>query len=159
MHQTRTAGLLMVTVGLLVVALGLSTPARPEEGAGAHPATHTLATAPLAIPRFGVMECTLVNLHGGSIAFTLRQHQHFRPAFDPFAIEKTQTLGPGQSSALAATVGGDAALGRCTFEFQGHRDQVRAAAVVLEDAVIEPVNVDFSVVLTDGKAVAAVEAR
>jgi hypothetical protein len=146
-------------VGLLAVTLGLLTPVLAEEGAGARAATHTLATAPLAIPGFGVMECTLVNLHGEAVAFKLRQHQHFRPAFDPFVIEKTQSLGAGQSTTLAATVGSDPAIGRCTFEFQGDSGRVRAAAVVLEAAVIEAVNLDFSVVLADGKAVAAAEAR
>lgn len=165
MNKNIRGGLLILGLGLVSVFLGMMAPALASgrAGADAPPAIHTLATAPMAIPENGVMECTLANLHGRPIEFTIRQHHHFRNAFsflpnDAFVIEKTETVGPGQSTALGGTVGSDPAIIRCTFEFEGARQNIRAAAVVLED-VFGFEQPDFSFIVIDGRAVAALEAR
>jgi hypothetical protein len=160
MDMKKTFGTFIIALVTVSVVLGLLTPIRSE--AGQRIKRSTLATAPLAIPRGGVMECTAANLSGRDIEIRIRQLQHFRenPALpnDPFVIEKTQILAPGQATSLGGTVGMDPAIGRCTFKFKGHKNKVRAAAVVLED-VSYVSDGNFSVTVTDGTSIAAIEAK
>ena len=51
MNQKTTVGRLIVGLGLISVALGLLTPTFANEGADDRAKAHTLATAPLVIPR------------------------------------------------------------------------------------------------------------
>jgi hypothetical protein len=160
MDMKKTFGSFIIALGTVSVMLGLLTPMRAE--ADQRFGRSTLATAPLAIPRFGVMECTAANLSGRDIEVRISQLQHFRenPSLpnDPFVIEKTQILAPGQATSVGGTVGSDPAIGRCTFEFKGYKNRVRAAAVVLED-VSYVYDENFSVTVTDGTSIAVIEAK
>lgn len=145
--------------GIVSVTIGILAPIRAETNY----IVNNLATAPLAIPRGGVMACTVANVSNTEIKINIRQFQHFRfnPSLpnDPFLIEKTEILKPNQATSVAATVGSDSAIGRCTFEFKGPKESVRAAGVVLEDATFESVNGGFIVRVRDGKPIAVVQAE
>ena len=160
MDTKKTFGSIIIALVTVSVALELLTPIQAE--AGRRFINSTLATAPLAIPMGGVMECTAANLSGRDIEIRITQLHHFRanPSLpnDPFTIEKTQILAPGQATSVGGTVGMDPAIVRCTFEFKGYKNSVRAAAVVLEDAVFVS-DGNFSVTVTNGTTIATIEAK
>jgi hypothetical protein len=156
MYMKKTIGIFIIVLGTVSLATALLTSVRAEAGQR-YEKKSTLSTAPLAIQEFGVMECTVVNLSNRDIEVKISQLYHFRqnPSLpnDPWVQSEITRLAPGQATSFSGTVGSDPAIGRCTFEFKGKKNKVRAAAVLLEDVIYGGGTLQY------GKTIAAIEAR